>query len=183
MSYISAYNIPDTKGFKIPVKYIKEFIKDTKEKDRVNYLKTLTEDVMTVKELNEMKELESKNNSIEVKISKNIIITNANFNNYSFDHDEIVLFYQKNNDRILYSLEEDGEIIFNLKDEYFESNGSIYFETNNDFIKNEIIQMIEFFKWNAVIEDQGDEEYGIEGRDVCKRDLRKDEIYIKGKLK
>jgi len=179
MSYYSAFKINDTSGIKIPANFLQNLI--NKPNERLKHLETLTEDVMTVKELREMEELRVQDNSREISLLGEFRVTNRKYDYRNESKDGYLMYYNDRAKRLEFPTWEGEIFALTLQGDYFVGSRELYGKSNYDSLKDIIEDMLREYKSDAIIEDMGDEEYGFVDGDGCDRVLSAPIVYKAGK--
>jgi len=183
MSYFSAFKIKDTSEIKIPSFKIKEFELILLNREiRLNEIDAIDEDELKVKEYKKLiKEKDELKKPFIYDISNIFKITNnyTIFSNF-YEKGKYMFYFEKNKLSVL--LEEGETFEFVLKDNFYIGDGEFYSNSNYGWTKDMIVSIIKEFKFSAIIEDMGDEEYGFVYADGCDRKLNEPEVWKYGVL-
>lgn len=154
----------------------KEILESFKPSEKIDNLQKLSEDEMTVTQLKQLKELIRQESEKEVEYKGLIITKNKKL---EYKNEKTILYLNINS--LLLPLGEE-ELFINIVNNCFEvEEQTIYVHSNHGIATNDLIKVIEAFEFNALISDDGDEEYGFDSQDGCKRALEPSVLYIKGK--
>jgi len=178
MSYVIEFGIKDLSGIKIPKEVVKDFKKEIKPlKKKIKKLEKLSDNEMTVKQLNELKDLKNELNNFTFYISDSFYLTLDS--EKAVENGKYSIYWDKEEELLEISLDEDS-LELCLEDDFFVANGSLYNSSNYGWTMELMESLIKEFKCSATFQDLGDEEYGFE--DECSRDFEPDTVWKDGVL-
>jgi len=182
MSYYTAFKIEETTQIQIPSDFLNHFQPQKENTSRKKYLETLSDDIMTVKEYNELQTIIKKEKEIIINLKGNFKITN-NYDIFSkTDFDTRLFYYNIEEDTITLNIG-DGEVLeLYLDEDFFVGDGELYSKSNHSWVEEIIIELIELYSVSCTIEDLGDEEYGFVYEEGCERELKSAKVYMNGVL-